>query len=85
MKIGGADRRTEAAAFGRSTRHTRTDFKHMQLVKPLRQNAPTGSCTKAPYAAPVISEYGSIRALTQSIGMNGMMDGGGMGMNRTNA
>ena len=84
MKIGGADRRTETAAFGRSTRHTRTDFKHMQLVKPLRQNAPTGS--KVAYAAPVITEYGSIRTLTRSKGMNGSSDGAGnSGMNRTNA
>ena len=61
----------------------------MQHRKTLNQSAPaatTISATKTAYTAPVISEYGSIRALTRSVGMMGNLDRGTMqGMRRTNA
>lgn len=66
----------------------------MQLVNPLDHGKPTdalGTEAKVAYSSPVITEYGSIRALTRSKGMNGMTDGGGfflctiLGRCRTNA
>ena len=39
-----------------------------------------GSIQRKPYATPVLENFGSIRAMTQSVGINGGLDGG-MGMN----
>ena len=41
---------------------------------------PAGECRpehmKAPYAAPVLQQWGSLRDITQSVGSNGANDGG---------
>ena len=52
----------------------------MQPVKQLPQSLPPDASsvsTKAAYASPVITEYGSIGALTRSKGRNGMDDNAG--------
>lgn len=40
---------------------------------------------KHPYRQPQLLVYGNIRELTQAVGMNGAMDGGGGGMNKSQA
>ena len=39
--------------------------------------------TKRPYEAPVLSEYGDIRQITQHTGQKGTMDGRGGSLSRT--
>ncbi len=38
---------------------------------------------RKPYQHPELVVYGNISEITQALGMNGMMDGGGGGINKT--
>ena len=40
---------------------------------------------KKPYSKPTLTVYGTVRELTQNVGVNGQLDSGPPGMNRTHA
>jgi hypothetical protein len=39
--------------------------------------------TKKPYSKPTLSDYGTVRELTKTVGFSGNADGGRTGRNRT--
>jgi hypothetical protein len=39
--------------------------------------------TKKPYSKPTFTVYGTVRELTQTVGIRGQLDGGRPGANRT--
>jgi hypothetical protein len=41
--------------------------------------------TKKPYTKPTLTDYGTVRELTKSVGFSGRADGARGGRNRTNA
>jgi hypothetical protein len=47
------------------------------------ESTPQGDQAKKEYSSPKLTIYGDIRTLTQAVGMNGMLDGGGIGMRRS--